>query len=167
MTLQRISRSQGKQGGRTYRTSASGRRSYGRLVASLRHMPNNVMIELEAPYHKEFQDTMKKSIPSKKRAWNAEDKSWFIVKDQFDKLTHLLDQYFDETILLDFPAQEVSASAFAKLYLLEGAPLEVVRAAYKALAVKYHPDKGGDEGTMTSINVAYKDILGELKNGDD
>ena len=54
----------------------------------------------------------------------------------------------------------------ARLYLLDGAPLEVVRAAYKALAVKYHPDKGGDVGTMTSINVAYNEILGELKNGD-
>lgn len=152
---------------RTRQPKRQTRRSYGRMVASLRYMPNGIMMELEAPYNKDFTDTLKKSIPSKKRAWNAEDKAWFVVKDQFDKLSHLLDQYFDETILLDFPAQEVSSSMFAKLYLLDSAPLEVVRAVYKALAVKHHPDKGGDVGIMTSINVAYKEILGELKNGDE
>ena len=160
MTLQRIGRTGVQAGTRK-------RRSYGRQVASLRYMPNDILLELEAPYNKDFTDTLKKSITSKKRVWNKEDKSWFIVKDQFDKLSHLLDQYFDETILLDFPPQQVASTAYATLYLLEGAPLEIVRAVYKALAVKHHPDKGGDVGVMSSINVAYKEILGELKNGDD
>jgi hypothetical protein len=124
------------------------------------------MLEMEVPYDKDFLSTFRKSINTKKRIWDDAEKRWFIVKDQFDKLAHLLDQYFDETLLLDFPAQEVSASSWAKLWLLEGAPLEVVRAAYKALATKYHPDKGGDVGAMQVLNDAYKDILGELKNGD-
>lgn len=140
--------------------------SHGRRVASLRYLPSGLMLQLEAPYHKEFQDTLKLSIPAKKRMYDNNDKCWYIVKDQFDKLCHLLDQYFDETILLDFPAHEVSSSSYAMLYLIDSAPLEVVRAAYKALAVKYHPDKGGDVTVMQSINQAYKDILGELKNGD-
>lgn len=148
------------------RQTTTSRSSYGRKIASLRYMPNGVMLELEAPYSKEFIATFKKSIPSKKRAWNQADNSWFVVKDQFDKLIYLLEAHYDETILLDFPAQDVSASAYAKLYLLDGAPLEVVRAAYKALAQKYHPDKGGDVEVMSTLNVAYKEILGELKNGD-
>jgi hypothetical protein len=142
------------------------RRTYGRRVASLRYLPNGVMLQLEAPYDRSFTDTMKKSITSKKRLWDGGDKCWYVCKDQFDKLCHLLDQYFDETILLDFPAHEVSASSYAMLYLLDGAPLEVVRSAYKALAQLHHPDRGGDVAVMQSINQAYKDILGELKNGD-
>ena len=159
MTLQRIGRT-GVQAG------TKKRRSYGRQVASLRYMPNDILLELEAPYNKDFTDTLKKSITSKKRVWNNEDKSWFIVKDQLDKLCHLLDQYFDETILLDFPPQQLSSTAWSKLFLLEGAPIEVIRAVYKALALKHHPDKGGDTAIMTNINVAYKELLGEFTNGD-
>lgn len=148
------------------RQQTTGRRSHGRKVASLRYLPNGLMLQLEAPYDKNFTETMKKSIPTKKRMWDDQDKCWYVVKDQFDKLSHLLNEYFDETLLLDFPAHEVSDSSWAMLYLVENAPLEVVCAAYRALAVKYHPDKGGDVAVMQSINQAYKNILGELKNGD-
>jgi len=142
------------------------RRSYGRKVAALRYLPSGLMLQLEAPYDRPFTDTLKKSIQTKKRIWDGNDKCWYIAKDQFDRVCHLLDQYYDETILLDFPAQEVSDSSWAKLYLLPGAPLEVVRSVYKALAQIHHPDRGGDVQTMQVINIAYKNILGELKNGD-
>ena len=40
------------------------------------------------------------------------------------------------------------------------AEVEVVRAAYRALARKYHPDHGGDAVRMTQINDAW-DVLGD------
>jgi curved DNA-binding protein CbpA len=40
--------------------------------------------------------------------------------------------------------------------LLPSAPPEVVRAAYKALAMKHHPDKGGSTELMQAINQAYE-----------
>jgi len=43
----------------------------------------------------------------------------------------------------------------AMLYITLDAPKEVVRAAYKALAILHHPDKGGDPAKMSSINQAY------------
>lgn len=141
-------------------------RRTGRKVATLRYLPNGLMLALEAPYNRDFLSTMRASIPTKKRIWDGDDKTWYVVRDQFDKLCHLLDQYYDETLLLDFPAQEVSASSWAKLWLVEGAPLDVVRAVYKVLARKHHPDVGGDASAMQTINDAYRDILGELKNGD-
>jgi len=48
--------------------------------------------------------------------------------------------------------------------LLEGAPLELVKAAYKTLARLYHPDQGGSEDEMKRINVAYKNILASSKS---
>lgn len=36
------------------------------------------------------------------------------------------------------------------------APLEVISAAYKALAAKHHPDKGGKPEIMQRINRAYE-----------
>lgn len=46
---------------------------------------------------------------------------------------------------------------YAVLHLLPSAPPELVKAAYKALAQIYHPDKtGGDDETMRAINAAYE-----------
>lgn len=43
----------------------------------------------------------------------------------------------------------------AKLYVTTDAPAEVIRAAYKALALKYHPDRGGDGAKMLEVNAAF------------
>lgn len=49
---------------------------------------------------------------------------------------------------------------YQKLFLVPGAPIEVVKAAYKALAMKYHPDRpGGDEEKMQEINAAVQEII--------
>jgi len=49
---------------------------------------------------------------------------------------------------------------YAKLFLAPGAPVEVVKAAYKALAMKFHPDRpGGDAAKMAEINAAIEDIV--------
>jgi hypothetical protein len=52
-------------------------------------------------------------------------------------------------------APDAVAEAYAALWLRPGAPMEVVRAAYRALAALHHPDKGGDMGTMQQLNAAY------------
>jgi len=134
-------------------------------VASVRYLPSGLFTQLEAPWNKPFQEEMKKSIPAKKRMWDNNDKCWYIVRDQFDKLTHLLDKHYDETILLDFPAADVSPETGAKLFLLEGAPIELVQAAYRIMAKKHHPDIGGDPLKMVEINAAYKELMGEFSNG--
>lgn len=143
------------------------RGSGGTKVASLRMVAANNLMHLECGYNGAFIDTLKKSIPTKKRYYDAGDQTWYIVVDQYEKLAVLLDQYFDETILLDFPAQLADSSVWAKLFLLEGAPIEVIHSVYRTLAKLYHPDRGGDPTKMTEINVAYKELLGELaeKNG--
>jgi DnaJ-class molecular chaperone len=45
------------------------------------------------------------------------------------------------------------------LYLLEDAPLEIVKCVYKTLATQNHPDVGGDADAMVEINAAYEQIL--------
>lgn len=46
----------------------------------------------------------------------------------------------------------------ATLHITEDAPKEVVASAYKALALKHHPDRGGDTETMARINDAYDQL---------
>lgn len=45
----------------------------------------------------------------------------------------------------------------------QSASLEDVKAAYKRLALKYHPDKGGSESDFTRIQTAYE-VLKERKH---
>lgn len=53
---------------------------------------------------------------------------------------------------------EKNSSAFSVLFLKDDAPIEVVKAAYKALARMYHPDVGGDEEKMQKLNDAMDRI---------
>lgn len=48
----------------------------------------------------------------------------------------------------------------ATLFVTPNAPIEVVRAAYKALAKLHHPDFGGSQERMIAINQAYEAITG-------
>ena len=50
------------------------------------------------------------------------------------------------------------SDSYAVLFLLEGAPKEVVDAAYKALQLKSHSDRGGDEDRSKEINIAKDEI---------
>jgi hypothetical protein len=148
------------------RSSPSHSQPRGQRIGSIRYLPNGIMLQVDAPYDKGFTDSLKTSLPSKKRIWDANDKCWYVVKDQFDRLSHLMGQYFDDVLLFDFPAQEVSTDAWAVLHLTPNAPMQVVQAAYKALAKMHHSDLGGDDELMKAVNVSYKQILGELVNGD-
>ena len=139
-----------------YGTSHSGSR-----VATIKYIPGGLMLEVEFPYDESLLADMNASVQSKKRVWNPSAKVWYIAKDQFDKISHILGKHCDEVLLLDFPAPEVATTAWAKLYLISGAPMEVVQAVYRALAKLNHPDYGGDEDRMKEINIAYKAILGE------
>lgn len=55
----------------------------------------------------------------------------------------------------DVPTQN---PAYARLYLVSGAPMNVVTAAYRALAAEHHPDKGGSLVKMQEINLAFEAI---------
>ena len=59
------------------------------------------------------------------------------------------------------PSPEI-ASAYAVLWLRPGAPLGVVKAAYRALATAYHPDAGGDALAMRRLNDAYATLRAHL-----
>ena len=54
------------------------------------------------------------------------------------------------------------ANAYAVMWLRPGAPLSVVKAAYRALATLYHPDAGGDSLAMRRLNDAYQTLEAHL-----
>jgi hypothetical protein len=63
------------------------------------------------------------------------------------------------------PAPNASAlrDAYAQLYLLADAPINIVNAAWKTLAKESHPDQGGDAGLFRKYSEAYETIKKESK----
>jgi hypothetical protein len=55
-------------------------------------------------------------------------------------------------------ALPVADDPWTVLHVAPGAPPEVVRAAYLALAKVHHPDLGGDAEKMKQINAAFEKI---------
>lgn len=55
----------------------------------------------------------------------------------------------------------VPGSPHATLYVTTNAPIEVIRAAHRALAAIHHPDVGGDHRRMSDINTAYERLAGK------
>lgn len=41
--------------------------------------------------------------------------------------------------------------------------LDIIKKKFRLLALKYHPDRGGDAEKMTRINIAYRQLLREIK----
>lgn len=51
-----------------------------------------------------------------------------------------------------------SQTPYSVLQVSEGASIEVVRAAYRALSLIHHPDKGGDTKSYHRIQSAYEEL---------
>ena len=116
------------------------------------------------PYDPKFVEALKGAIPAKQRWWEPELKLWRVDRAAGDALTGLLWRFFGgyavvapgelglESVQHRLPAEQ----PYAVLHLQPTAPAELVRAAYKTLALLYHPDRGGDTAEMQAINAAYE-----------
>jgi hypothetical protein len=120
-------------------------------------------------------DTLKRTVPPHQRAYAAESKTWFVStagRTYLDAwLGHMRVAHGasvewvagDETSSdaherAHKPHTPAKADPFATLHLLPSAPPEVVKAAYRALSLKHHPDLGGDVRAMQTINAAYRQL---------
>jgi len=102
-----------------------------------------------------------------------EQKAWSLPREHMRGLEAWLALWFDQEAVAwerparrQAPAQALAlASSYQVLYLVEGAPAELVEAARRVLAKRYHPDAGGDEETMRAINAAADLLLSAAHKG--
>ncbi len=111
-------------------------------------------------------ESLKDAVPAYDRTYSPASREWLIDASARDSLEMWLDdarevcgasvewQPTKHERTRAKPPNETTAHA--TLHLLPSAPPEVVRAAYKALAMKHHPDKGGSTELMQAINQAYE-----------
>lgn len=111
------------------------------------------------PYKQSAIDEFRAKIPKGKKAWNAEDKLWEFSVETIDLVVDILTRNFDDVI-------DLTQAASTSTVVVSGDPLlslldkEDIKAIYRVLANKYHPDKqGGNGDKMAKINQ----IFGQIK----
>ena len=125
-------------------------------------------------------DLLKAMVPRQLRRYDPEAKQWHVAAMGAQLLHRWLDcaseslgaqiRWFGEGAAGEQgsdgspvrpPAQ--AEDPYATLHLLPTAPVEVVRAAFRALAGLHHPDRGGDGEQMRRVNAAYEALARRLK----
>jgi hypothetical protein len=117
---------------------------------------------------------LKNCVRPMDRAWRPATKSWCVdASAEFEMgewLALCTAEFHAEVVRAKEKQKErqtratskPEADPFAALYLLPSAPVEVVKAAYRALATLHHPDHGGDVEKMKVINAAYSEATQRL-----
>lgn len=123
-----------------------------------------------------LQAAIKQGVPANYRRYNDHHQTWVVywkhlkwLVDTARRLGHSLDwSSLPSQWQLAAAGAEVgpyedapsAPSAYSELYVTPNAPVEVIKAAYRALVVVHHPDKGGDPAKFRSIQEAYETITG-------
>lgn len=97
------------------------------------------------------------ALPTVECVYRAENKTWYISLKHKQAVIEYLRRLGYVYTDVDQPVP-TGDDAFSLLGLLPTATWEVCEAAYKALCMVNHPDKGGNEEVMKQINAAWQKI---------
>jgi hypothetical protein len=125
-------------------------------------------LDVSFPFHRTLIDTLKAEIPAWYRGYDPATKTWSVEAAYVDEALDILLTFFPNAVIVDLnrqapppppppspPPPSPRASALAVLYLLPGAPPELIAGAYRVLAKLCHPDRGGSNEAMKALNDAY------------
>jgi hypothetical protein len=117
-------------------------------------------------YVSDFVEDLKWELPSYARRWDPGMRCWRVMDSYLTRVQEILERYYDSIILDDEVVRgEISNGTppYSELFLSPNAPLLVVKAAYRACAMMFHPDhEGGDTERMKKINLAYEELCRRL-----
>jgi len=120
---------------------------------------------LESEAFWNFIADLKTGIPSRSRRWDADNRRWLLRADVIESVAVLLNSHgltYEHTGAGESEVHSgaVLANPYHALHLLPTAPPELVRAAYRLLAKRHHPDGGGSHAAMQELGQAYQRIIG-------
>jgi|TARA_R110000765_G_scaffold340316_1_gene430397 hypothetical protein len=137
---------------------------------------------------KSLQGFLSSSISQNQRTWDKNNSCWVVVPEVLPEVINYSRHLFNDIDSSSIPiryqtiVQETlqgkikpkstntksslntglkDSSSYRILYLTPEAPGFVVKAVYKALAIKHHPDKGGDTEQFQELTEAYNKILAD------
>ena len=131
--------------------------------------------------NKEVQNFLS-ALPAHTRTWKPADRCWVVVPEVLHKVISYSRHEFNhidssslplnyqkviQRALQGLPEEKITTSKttskgnspYAVLYIRDGAPDFVIKAAYKALAFEYHPDRGGNTEEFQRVKEAYDTLM--------
>lgn len=144
--------------------------------------PDTQFCTLKHGYNKRFFDFVKFGVkPLSYRRYSPDKKNWevhisrlpLVVAYGKKQFTHVDYSSLPTDLQMDLVSQLNNLSertvaqwhaptAYELLHLLPTAPIEVARAAYRALAFIHHPDRGGNSEVFREITEAFEEIEDHL-----
>lgn len=140
----------------------------------------NAWVRLLGPNSKPFMEYLKYRVKVDRRRYDAGTRAWMVHWRELRDVVAVARGYFQQIDWSTLPTEwqmylagaefnapvneEISENPFSVLFVTEDAPIEVVKAAYKALVQVHHPDVGGSTAAMTELNQAYEKILNMRNN---
>jgi hypothetical protein len=131
-------------------------------------------VRLLGPTSRPFIEFLKYGIkPQTMRRYDGDSRAWLVHWKQLRTLANTARRFYEAVDWSTLPPEwqmvaaggeatttvveepEEKENPFTVLHLTEDAPLEVIIAAYRALAQLHHPDHGGSDEAMARINDAY------------
>jgi len=134
-----------------------GRSKQHQIQVQTSYSDDGTYMYLKVPFNREFLEAIKASIPKHGRTWDPTDKLWRIEGGYHSVAKELIDTYFEGKI--DTTNALPDSELYRQLYLIPGAPLELVVQAYGVLTDKYK----GDMSRLPAILTAYTSILEQLE----
>jgi hypothetical protein len=129
--------------------------------------PGETWISIITPYNPDFLAEFKAAFTPKERKWNYAQRFW-LLKPRLKAVLETWLNSIDANVIWDTqPPVAVPPNSMATtvdhqvLQIAPHACYEVAQAAYRALSLKYHPDRGGLVSDMSRLNDAW----GRLKKG--
>jgi hypothetical protein len=134
------------------------KRRLDQIQAQISYSDDGSIMYLKTPWNKEFVGALKTSIPHQYRKWNALRKIWEVSGGYHQVAHELVDTYYEGKI--ESTDALPDAEMYRKLFLIPGAPKEVISAVYAALGGMYQ--KAKEFNKMTELVSTYGSIIEHL-----
>jgi hypothetical protein len=125
-------------------------------------------VNIRTPYDAQLVDDLKYEVPPPYTVWDKPSRTWRVAPPYDTAALSVLSRYFPFADVEDHPRRRSFTTHQAHachcdadhkvLSVCEGAPPDVVKTTYKALAKVNHPDRGGDHIVMQCLNEAVECI---------
>lgn len=110
------------------------------------------VLTLKVLYNPFFNQRLKERVEPKYRNWNLANKCWELHPSTMKDVQQICQEFYKGVQIIG--QKPVLGSKFEKL--LTKLTKDDKQNIYRLMALKYHPDKGGDHETMSLLNEVFK-----------
>jgi len=123
------------------------------MIATIEHY-DKVFMAVSFDYDESFIAELKSSIPGRNRRWLPEERIWLVHHIHGDRLRFLLSKHGYQVIdPLSVGKTLVAGGIFSDLFA--NTPPTLRHRLFRNLVLVFHPDAGGTDSMMQSLNAAW------------